>query len=145
MYLLVHRRSPELGALTWFFPWVWRTVLSENKHGWEAQTLGSRPTGHPREIPGRGWSLPHRGRPDIEELVLSVLDQGQRTLARPGLLAGCVAQGRPDQARRSAPGSACRSRYRSSETIGQRGRKSRSGRRRGVYVQGVRGKVHQGQ
>ncbi len=53
--------------------------MSENKHGWEAQTLGSRPTGHPREIPGRRWSLPHRGRPDIEELVLSVLDQGQRT------------------------------------------------------------------
>ena len=44
-----------------------------------------------------------------------------------------------------APGSACRSRYRSNETIGQRGRKSRSGRRRSVYVQKVRGKVHQGQ
>jgi hypothetical protein len=32
----------------------------------------SCPTGHPGEVSGRRWPLPHRGRPDVAELVLSV-------------------------------------------------------------------------
>jgi hypothetical protein len=78
VYLLIHRHSPELRALTVAFS----VGLADGFVGEQTWLGSSNPwkslDRSPPEIPGRGWSLPHRGRPDIEELVLTMAVIAQR-------------------------------------------------------------------